>query len=198
VLETAAVRSRLPALTVLALLVLLGVPAVVLQQPPAPRPASAPAGEFSAERAIDLLGGIAAQPHPVGSPAQAEVRGYLLERLRGLGLDPRASPGLGATSGPAPAQLGPVVNIHARLPGTAPTGRVLLVAHYDSVPIGPGASDDGANVAAVLEVLRALSAGPALRNDVEVLFTDGGRPACSARGRSWRPARPATRPARWC
>jgi Zn-dependent M28 family amino/carboxypeptidase len=49
----------------------------------------------------------------------------------------------------------------------------LLVAHYDSVPTGSGASDDGAGVAAMLETARALKAGPLPKNDVILLFTDG-------------------------
>ena len=33
------------------------------------------------------------------------------------------------------------------------TGKALLLsAHYDSVPVGPGASDDGVGVATLLEV----------------------------------------------
>jgi hypothetical protein len=38
---------------------------------------------------------------------------------------------------------------------------------------GPGAADDWAGVAAILEVARALSAGQRLRNDVDILLTDG-------------------------
>ncbi|MEU2672774.1 M20/M25/M40 family metallo-hydrolase [Streptomyces sp. NPDC007164] len=57
-----------------------------------------------------------------------------------------------------------------------PAGRVLLAAHYDSVPIALGAADDGANVAAILEIARALKTGPQPRNDVELLFTDGEEP----------------------
>jgi len=38
---------------------------------------------------------------------------------------------------------------------------ILLAAHYDSVPAGPGASDDGAAVASVLEIARILAARPA-------------------------------------
>jgi Zn-dependent M28 family amino/carboxypeptidase len=49
----------------------------------------------------------------------------------------------------------------------------LLAAHYDSVPTGLGASDDGAAVAAMLETLRALRAGSPPRNEVMVLLTDG-------------------------
>jgi Peptidase family M28 len=65
----------------------------------------------------------------------------------------------------------------ARIPGVRgtnqPASAVALVCHYDSVPTGPGASDDGAAVAAVLETARARKAGPALRNDVMLLLTDG-------------------------
>jgi hypothetical protein len=50
---------------------------------------------------------------------------------------------------------------------------VLITAHYDSVPVGPGAGDDGASVAAMLETMRVLEAGPPLKNDVVFLFTDG-------------------------
>ena len=48
-----------------------------------------------------------------------------------------------------------------------------MVAHYDSVPSSPGAGDNAASVAAILEAIRALKAGSALRNDLIVLFTDG-------------------------
>jgi hypothetical protein len=65
----------------------------------------------------------------------------------------------------------------ARIPGAGaphqPARAVALVCHHDSVPTGPGAGDDGAAVAALLETARALKTGPALRNDVILLFTDG-------------------------
>lgn len=48
-----------------------------------------------------------------------------------------------------------------------------MAAHYDTVPNSPGASDDGAGVVTLLETLRALKAGPPLKNDVIFLFTDG-------------------------
>jgi hypothetical protein len=50
---------------------------------------------------------------------------------------------------------------------------VLLSVHYDSVPAGPGASDDGAGVAAALEIARALKADPAPRNPIVLLFDEG-------------------------
>jgi Peptidase family M28 len=176
--ETATARQRrrvpLVALGVALLLVLLSVAAALPLWPPAARPASAPATEFSGVRATALLDGIASVPHPTGSPAQARVREYLVGELRGLGLDPRVQTRVAARPLDGDGvTAGTVANIYATIPGQRPTGRVLLVAHYDSVPTGPGAGDDGGNVAAILEVARALLAGPQPRNDIGVLFTDG-------------------------
>ena len=57
------------------------------------------------------------------------------------------------------------------------------MAHYDSVPFGPGAADDGAGVVTLLETARALKAGPPLKNDVIFLFTDGEEAGGGGRGR---------------
>ena len=57
-----------------------------------------------------------------------------------------------------------------RLPGAASAGAIALDAHHDGASTGPGASDCGACVATLLETLRALRAGPPLRNDVIVVF----------------------------
>ena len=64
--------------------------------------------------------------------------------------------------------------------GKGPKGKkaLMLCAHYDSVPEGPGASDDAAGVAVVLETLRALKAGPPLDRDVIALLTDGEESGC--------------------
>ena len=49
---------------------------------------------------------------------------------------------------------------------------VLLNAHYDGVPMGPGAGDNAVGVACALEILRALKAAPAAC-PVVVLLSDG-------------------------
>jgi Zn-dependent M28 family amino/carboxypeptidase len=72
-----------------------------------------------------------------------------------------------------PTRAGTVESVIARLPGTNGTDALLLVAHYDSVATGLGASDNGSGVATLLETLRALRGGPPLRNDVIFAFTDG-------------------------
>ncbi|MDT7743354.1 MAG: hypothetical protein QOE59_2432 [Actinomycetota bacterium] len=154
--------ARIVALVLLAVLAGLGLWS---DRPPAPVPASAPATEFSAERALPIVGDLAREPHPLGSPAAGQVRDDVVARLRALGLTPQVHT--------AVVRGGTVANVVATLPGTAPTGTVVLAAHQDSVPGGPGAADDVASVAAILETVRALRAGPPLRDDVEVLLTDG-------------------------
>src|SRR6267154_1508021 len=61
--------------------------------------------------------------------------------------------------------------------GTNPEVQTVIVANYDSVPSGPGAGDDAASVAAILDTIRALKADRQprndLRNDLIILFTDG-------------------------
>jgi hypothetical protein len=158
-----------------------GAVAAAVSTPRAPRPvdADAPEDVFSARRAERLLRGIAVEPRPIGSPGNARARAVLVEELRALGTEVTVQDAVAVGDlGPAPFGVeyragGRVCNIVARLPGTAPGPAVLLMTHYDSVEQGPGASDAGMLVAAVLETLRALRAGPALRNDVIVLLTDG-------------------------
>ena len=138
---------------------------------PAPRPAAAPGNVFSAERAAlvlaDLLGNGA--PHPVGSAAHAAVRDRIVQRLRRLGYQPVVEPGFACST---LAVCAGVENITAVAPGSVKAPAVMLVAHYDSVAAGPGASDDGAGVAALLEIARVLAAEPARRNPVVFLFDD--------------------------
>src|SRR5437764_849030 len=66
-----------------------------------------------------------------------------------------------------------VENIIARVPGTANTRSVLLLAHYESVSSGPGAADDASGVGVLLEMARLVQTSPRLRNELVFLFTDG-------------------------
>ncbi len=141
--------------------------------PPPALPANAPGSEFSAARALAHLRIIAAEPHPVGTPAHDAVRDYIVQQLSGMGVRPELQTAtvVSARWG-APYAAARVDNIVARLPGTDNTKAVMLAGHYDSVSAGPGAGDDGHAVALELETLRALQTGPRLRNDVVFLFTD--------------------------
>ena len=147
------------------MLALIIVPALALVPFTAPKvaPADAPAGVFSAARAMPHLQVIAREPHPVGSPADAEVRDYLLRQLTALGFTPEIQK-TQVLSGQF-GSIAQVQNILVRIPGTDSTRAVLITAHYDSVVSGPGTGDNGVSVAAMLETLGALRAGPALRND---------------------------------
>jgi Zn-dependent M28 family amino/carboxypeptidase len=51
----------------------------------------------------------------------------------------------------------PTRSIIAELPGTEPGAVVMLGAHLDSVPGGPGINDDGSGVAALLEIAAGLA-----------------------------------------
>lgn len=157
--------------------ILLAFASIRLVQPPAAVPDSAPPEQFSSARAMRHLRELARAPHPTGSAENARVREYVTGELAALGVRAETQVALSVwESGrrERPSQAATVTNLVARLPGADPARPALmLAAHYDSVPTGPGASDDGAGVAAILETVRALKAGPPLRNDLVLLFTDG-------------------------
>jgi hypothetical protein len=156
--------------------------AIVATTPPGPAPADAAASAFSATRAMADVRVIGRAPHPTGSAEDAQVRSYLIARLKGLGLEvatatgtmsPQAKKRLdGWRKAVAPAP--PLTNIVAILPARdRAQPAVLLMAHHDSVWGSPGAADDGAGVASILEVVRAIKAGGQPRRDVMVALTDG-------------------------
>jgi len=160
-------------LTTLLLLALMIVLVTYGQRQPEPLSAAASSGVFASGRAMEHLEKIANKPHPIGSAEHAAVRDYLVQQLTALGLDAEVQRATGINAGLTnPVTAGTVENIVARMPGTENQQAILLMAHYDSVPTGPGASDDGSAVAAILETARALRTGPPLRNDVIFLLTD--------------------------
>ena len=142
--------------------------AVRVYGPPQAVAASAPAGEFSAERAFEHVQALADRPRPVGSEANARARAYLVSQLEGLGLQVEVQEAVLARSDVVVR----VQNVAARRPGTSPSRAILLVSHYDTIMSGPGANDDTTGVATLLETARALQAGDPLQNDVIFLFTD--------------------------
>ncbi|OKI15344.1 hypothetical protein A6A25_13505 [Saccharothrix sp. CB00851] len=153
----------------------IGALAVLAFRPPEPV-ADAPPGEFAAGRAEQHLTAIAQRPHPIGSADNDRVRDYLVTTARALGAEVTVESDDVVVPWRGVARVATAHNVVARVRGTDPAlsgGKaLLLVAHYDSVPTGPGAADDGAAVAAMLETLRAVRTG-AVGNDVVFLFTDG-------------------------
>lgn len=137
-------------------------------------PDTAAVEDFSAARAQVHLRNLAKDIHPLGSEENATVRAYLVAQLRALGVEPQLQEAVAANQWGPSLSAGSVTNVLARVAGSQPGGKaVLLMAHYDSARSSYGAGDDGSGVAALLESLRALRAGPAPRNDVIFLFTDG-------------------------
>jgi hypothetical protein len=138
-------------------------------------PVSAPPDRFSAARAFADVTQIAKHPHPVGSADHARVQRVLLDRLEAMGLEPRlfAETAVLHRSNRF-AEIAPLADIVARLPGRNPVlPAILVMSHYDTVPLSPGAADDTAGVAAMLEIARALKTGPAPERDVIFLISDG-------------------------
>jgi hypothetical protein len=160
------------AVGVVIMLATLGL-VVLSARPPEPRPATAPANEFSAARAMALMERLLddSAPHPTGSEANAAVGARIEDELTALGLTPETQTAFACH--PIWAVCGEVINILSRLPGQTDGPAVLLTAHYDSVPSGPGAGDDMAGVAAILEVARVLQSEPPPRNPVILLLSDG-------------------------
>lgn len=173
-LTRSGILPRLVLVAALALAVWLGLAPVLTA--PAALPASAAETEFSAGRAMQHLRQFASEPHPMGSPQHEAAVGYLVDQLSAMGLEPEVqvasatSPSVDYDKGLVPA--GRVQNVVARLTGTDSTGSLLLIGNYDSMPTTPGAGDPASSGAVVLETVRALLAGPALRNDVIVAFID--------------------------
>jgi hypothetical protein len=141
---------------------------------PSVRKASGPS-EFNVYRAqarlTDLIG--EAVPHPADSAANDTVRDRLVAQLSAMGLEPQvrdvmACNALQKARGVSCAR---VRNVVVTI-GPSAGRHLLLNAHYDSSIAGPGAGDDGAGVATLLEVASILKDEP-LKRPVTFLFNEG-------------------------
>ncbi len=131
------------------------------------------ADEFSAAHAYGHLRELSQRPHPTGSAEHLRVRSYLVSALRQFQVEAEVQEEAVFARPLAYPLPGAVVhNVIGRIRGQRPGGAVALVAHYDTVPTAPGAGDDGAAVAILLEAARALTSGKPLAGDVILLFTD--------------------------
>ncbi len=142
---------------------------------PPPLPATTAPDAFSVEEALADLAVITAQPRAPGMPGLAASREYLAGEFTALGLTPEITDEQMVEQN---GEFGIVTiaqayNLLARLPGTDSTGAIVIAGHLDGVHTTPGASDCGGCAVGVLEVARALVAGPPLRNDIIFLIEDG-------------------------
>jgi hypothetical protein len=155
--------------------------AIVATTPPGPVDAHVSDRWFSSGRAMADIRAISAEPRPTGSAANAKARAYLIARLRSMGMEVATAQGTMDSAGAKrlagwskSAITPPLTNIIAILPGRDRSKpAVLLMAHHDSVWGSPGAADDAAGVATILETVRDISSYGGMERDLMVLITDG-------------------------
>ena len=167
---------RPAALIVLVIVALLGALAAKSWLVPLPsvRTSSSPS-EFNVHRAqarlTDLIS--EARPHPADTPANDVVRDRLVAHLTAMGLRPQVRDAMAcnALEKARGVSCARVRNVVATI-GPSSGRHLLLNAHYDSSTAGPGAGDDGAGVATLLEVASILK-DERLRRPVTFLFNEG-------------------------
>ncbi len=100
-----------------------------------------------------------------------------LRRLIARGIVPRVEAELGGGFGPKPVKAG---NVVAELPGSEhPEEVVILGAHLDAWDLGNGATDNGAGVVALMEVLRAVkAAGLRPKRTLRLVLFSGEEQGC--------------------
>ena len=155
-----------------AAILLVALVAVLIRlRGPAPAPTTAAPDTFSAQRAQAILSTLLAEnvPHPIGTEANRRVRDRITARFNTLGYRTTIQRRFICS---AAMTCATVENIIARRPDNRGRPAVAVVTHYDSVAAGPGASDAGVHVAAMLEVARATRI-ESFRNDIVFLVTDG-------------------------
>ncbi|MCA1559109.1 MAG: M20/M25/M40 family metallo-hydrolase [Acidobacteria bacterium] len=125
--------------------------------------------EPSARAHVGMLAGTIGS-RPVGTPANARARAYVVDQLKQIGFQVRVQEADGRR-----ADIGRtarVSNIIAILPGTRREA-IGLLSHYDSTPDAPGAADDALGVAVSLEAARVLAAREGRNWSLFVIVTDG-------------------------
>jgi Peptidase family M28 len=157
----------------LLLLAALGLKSVLLTLPTPP--AIGQAGQFDATRAAARLARILGdqQPHYADSANSDAVRDRLAAEMRAAGLVPRITDDF-ACNNRATSRVISCARVRNLVATIGPeAGRqILLVAHYDSTPVGPGAADDGIGVATLLEIAANLR-GRSLARPVSFLINEG-------------------------
>ena len=161
------------ALVLLALVGAMAAKTALIALPPVR--ANNDAAQFDAERAAGRLAFVLGdeRPHPADTPANDPVRGKLVMLLQSMGMRPIVRDQVACNElfkqrGVSCARVRNIIAVLGPPRGKA----VLLNAHYDSTPVGPGAGDDGIGVATLLEVGSIMSK-QALRRPVILLFNEG-------------------------
>lgn len=128
---------------------------------------------FDTGRAVERLATILGdeRPHPTDSEANDAVEARLLAEIRKAGFTPQVDERFHCNDireGAAICARPRNIAFWVTAPGD---NAVMIAAHYDSVPAGPGAADDGIGVAVALEIAFQLK-GRDLARPVLVVLTD--------------------------
>ncbi|MGL1921576.1 MAG: M20/M25/M40 family metallo-hydrolase [Hyphomicrobiales bacterium] len=131
------------------------------------------AQQFNGQNAFEILNQLMPndEPHPTGSVANKKVRDRIMALLKKFNLEPfiqtRKQCSLFSS------RCVTIENIIATRKGTSSGDALMLVVHYDSKKRAPGAGDDMAAVATLLENVHQLAQATPTKNDIIFLFTDG-------------------------
>lgn len=164
--------SKTPGILIFLFIVVMAVISFRASLPPEIIPAGEQE-EFSAERAMQYLRKVSAEPHASGTAAHGKVRAYIAEYCKQKGLEVEIQEGVNFSTWSTGVNAAFIKNIIATWKGTDPNGKaILVVSHYDSQINTAAAADDGAAVAAQMEVIDMLTKADRLQNDIIFLFTD--------------------------
>ncbi len=165
-------QSKNPGVLIFLFIVIVAIVSFRASLPPKVIPAS-DQDSFSAERAMEYLYKVSAEPHAAGTQAHTRVRNYIVAYCEQKGLEVEVQAGVNFESWNTGVNAAFVKNIIATRKGTNPNGKaILVVSHYDSQINTAAAADDGAAVAAQMEVIDMLGQSEPLQNDIIFLFTD--------------------------
>ena len=142
------------------------------QLPPEAKGLESPPEVFSAERAYETLSYLLKEnkPHPAGSHLNKLIKERLIEELDKLEIKHEVQKTWACAS--RYAACAEVENLIGIIPGKTNAPYLALMAHYDSVPMAPGAGDDGAGVVAILEAARVLKLEAPYDYPIMLLLTD--------------------------
>ncbi len=123
--------------------------------PSAQAAVSAPLGQRAMEIVRALADGIGSRP--AGSAAERTAASFLQEQFEGMGYAVDVVPfGFSIVSGTGRSQ-----NVIAYDPNEDPDLPLVVIGgHYDTVPAGPGANDNGSGTATTVEIARQLATFP--------------------------------------
>ena len=165
--------AKKTSVVVLLLALLLIYISIRFASPPAVVTGDIPDSSFSVKRAYTHLLQIARLPHSTGTAENTRVREYIAGVCKQAGFTVEIQHATSIANWGQRINAANVYNIIATKKGQHNSRSVILMSHYDSEPNTPGAGDDGAGAAAMLETARALQSVHPLQNDLVLLFTDG-------------------------